>query len=98
MLKTRNMLVERKVLTATIVQAIEVLGLYTSIALVKYSKCVVLLLSFSLINIPPWYDLWCYNGEEIVLILTLHIANNFSRLLETLSRRLEQANALLETR
>ena len=44
---------ERKVLTAMIVQAIEVLGLYISIALVKYSKCVVLLLSFSLINIPP---------------------------------------------
>ena len=85
---------ERKVLTATIVQAIEVLGLYISIVLVKYSKCVVLLLSFSLIKFLHDTIYGVTIGEEIVLILTLHIANNISRLLETLSRRLEQANAL----
>ena len=39
----------------------------------------------------------CSNGEEIVLILILNIAHNVSCLLETLSRRLKQATALLET-
>ena len=38
------MLVERKVLTATVVQGTKALGLYTSIVMVKYSKCIVLLI------------------------------------------------------
>ena len=38
------MLVERKVLTATVVQATKAVGLYTSIVMVKYSKCIVLLI------------------------------------------------------
>ena len=38
------MLVERKVLTATVVQATKVVGLYASIVMAKYSKCIILVI------------------------------------------------------